>query len=278
MRQRHIIILVFLFLLVTVIGCKSSKTATEGDSGAGVETTKLLEEIAQSYKEWETFSTSGKITISGAMSFSTSMQLKMVHYKSISISIRPILGIEVAKLYIDKDSAVIVNKYHKVYTTIELENLTNVLPVNIGSIQDILLSRAFLLESGTLTPDNIKKFNVKTQSGKSDFILSPRKKNRQFSYEFEIDKEGKIEALNVYPAHSEKTYSAVYSDYDFTNEGKIAGNIALSTVIEDKNVVLGIKMNPSKTKWDGKVEDGISIGKSYRKVTIGELMSLLKDM
>lgn len=276
MKQRNIIILLFLLMLTAVTGCKSSKTATEGV--AGTETTKVLTEMAQSYRVWDTFSTSGKLSLSGAVSFSTSMQLKMVRNKCISISIRPILGIEVAKLYVDKDSAVLVNKYHKVYTTVELEHLADVLPVNIGTIQDILLARAFTLEDGTLTTDNIKKFSVKAQLENSDFVLSPRKKNKQFSYEFVINKDGRVEALNVRPSNSGKTYSVEYSDYGSADGGDVAGKIALSTTIEDKDIALGISMNSSKTKWDGNVDEGITVNKSYRKVTVSELISLLKQL
>lgn len=278
MKQGQSIIVSFLLMLTVLAGCKSSKTAVTSETDEGMRPEKALIEMAESYGIWDTFATSGKLSISGVVSFSTSMQLKMVRNKCISISIRPILGIEAAKVFIDKDSAVVVDKYHKVYTTIELKHLAKILPVNIGTIQDVMLARAFTLDNGTMTTDNVKKFNVKEKPGSNNFIVSPRKKDKNFTYEFEVNKDNRIAMLNVYPARSEKTYSAVYSDYGSTNFGDMAGKISLSTIIGDKGVTLGITMNPSKTKWNGNADESISINKSYRKVTITELISLLKQL
>ena len=275
----YLLMLVATAFLFTVSSCKSSKSVTE-DSEQGVEiaTSYVLQEMAQSYRTWDTFSTSGKISISGIASFSTSMQLKMSRGKCISISIRPLLGIEVAKVFIDKESATIIDKYHKTYTTIELKDLAHILPIDINDIQDILLARAFTLNDGTLSTENVNKFSISTAGMGNGYIVSPKKKNKDFTYEFLLNKDKQVEALNVYPSSSAKSYSAVYSDFATSQPGSEAANISVDTTIKDKAVSLNLYMNPSKTRWDAEVEESVSINKSYKEVTILELLKSLKSL
>ena len=146
MNRISVILSILILSTLCFYSCKSSKSSVEGESTAIPDVT--LQEMAQSYTDWNTYSTSGKLTLSGAASFSTSIQVKMTHNKSISISIRPVLGIEVAKVFVDNDSAVVIDKLHRVYTTIELERFKHILPVNIGNIQDIMLARPFTINDG----------------------------------------------------------------------------------------------------------------------------------
>lgn len=264
-----------MLVALVVTGCKSSKTSVDEGVIIDKSTEQVLTDVAASYRSWNTYSTSGKLSISGAMSFSTSMQLKMVHDKSVVISIRPVLGIEVAKIYVDNDSAVVVDKIHKVYASVELDRFANILPMNIGAIQDILLSRAFTLNDGTLSTDNLKKFSITALPSGNGYAVSPRKKADGFAYEFVLNNDKQMETLNVYPSGASKTYSAMYSD--FTTLGG-AENIKVSATVKNKDVTLGLYMNSSKTKWDSDVDESLSISKSYRKVTVTEMLSILKSM
>ena len=263
--------------MVIAIGfhsCKSSKKTTESSDNDIPAIT--LNDIASSYSDWESYSTSGKLSLSGAASFSTSMQIKMVHHKCISISIRPVLGIEVAKVFVNNDSAVIIDKMNKVYSSIDLSNLKNILPADISSIQDIILARPFLLKEGTLSVDNVKKFNI--SSSNDGYIITPRKKENSFSYLFGVNQNKQIESLSVFPTNSNKTYTAEYSDFVSENPGSEASKIKFDTSIQNLDISLSLYLNPSKTKWNSDIEESLSIGKSYKKVSILEHFELLKTM
>ena len=279
MKKIYLLQLIITLILISVTGCKSSKTITGGDKGdKDVVSEVVLQELADSYQAWSTYSTSGKISISGAMSFSTSMQLSMVRDKCISMSIRPILGIEVAKVFINTDSAVVVNKLQKVYTSIELKDLAHILPVDINDIQDIILARIFSINNGTLSSDNIKQFTVSHDGRNNGLLITPRNNSNKFSYEFSLNENKQVALLSVYPTGSAKQYTAIYSNHVSSGIGNEAENINIDTTIKDKELSLGLYMNSSRTKWDSNVEESISINKSYRKVSVMEFLTMLKSL
>lgn len=277
--MKKFLLLITTTILLIVTGCKSSKTTTQGnEDNINFVSETILQETAKAYSTWNTVSTSGRISISGAASFSTPMQLKMVKNKCIYISIRPILGIEAAKVFINSDSAVVVNKLNKVYTSIELHDFAHILPIDINALQDILLAKVFSLNYGTLSSDNLNKFTISEDILNNGFLIAPRNKSNKFSYEFLLNKNKQVTALNVYPSASTKQYSAVYSNHATTSAGSEAENINISTTIKDKELSLELYLNSSKTKWDSPVEETISLNKSYRKVSIMEFLSILKTL
>lgn len=277
--MKKFLLLITTTILLIVTGCKSSKTTTQGnEDNINFVSETILQETAKAYSTWNTVSTSGRISISGAASFSTPMQLKMVRNKCIYISIRPILGIEAAKVFINSDSAVVVNKLNKVYTSIDLHDLAHILPIDINALQDILLAKVFSLNYGTLSSDNLNKFTISEDILNNGFLIAPRNKNNKISYEFLLNKNKQVTALNVYPSASAKQYSAVYSNHATTSAGSEAENINISTTIRDKELSLELYLNSSKTKWDIPVEEAISLNKSYRKVSIMEFLSILKTL
>lgn len=275
MTRNLIYIFTLMLMLVGISGCKSSKSVTGSDISSS-QTSSVLQEVAASYRNWDSFSSSGKITLSGAASISSSMQIKMVHNKYITVSIRPILGIEAAKVYIDNDSAVVVNKLNKTYTSLPLSQFSHILPVDITTVQDIILARIFSVKDGALSVDNLKKFDISAEL--DDFIVTSRKKQNDFSYAFSLNNAKQLTSLTVSPSASSKKYTANYSGYDDGAIGTPASNIKLSTAIKGKDITFEMYLNPSKNKWDNNSDESFSIGKNYRKVTINEFITSLKSL
>lgn len=274
-KSYFILITAVVLFIVGMTGCKSAKTVT-GDAGEGViEAAALVQELAESYKPWNTYSVSGKLSLSGKSSFSTSIQLKLVKDKCLIMSIRPVLGIEMAKVFIDNDSAVVINKYNKVYTSMGLDIFSHVVPMNISALQDIFLSRVFSLNDGTLSSDNIKKFGVTIEE--NSVLIAPRKKPKDFSYMFAVNRNRQLEALSIQPSGSGKSYTAEYGGYN-SDAGGEASMIKLNTSIKGVAVSIGLNLNTSRAKWGAPVDEKLSINKSYKKVTLEEFFAILKSL
>ena len=96
------------------VGCKTPKSSVETSKKyEGLENQYTA--LVSSYKAWNTLQTSGKINIDMGKKVSSSIQIKMEKGKSIFISIRPMLGMEMGKIYMTSDSIYMLDKMNKRY-------------------------------------------------------------------------------------------------------------------------------------------------------------------
>ena len=70
--------------------------------------------------------------------------------KSIYISVRPMGIMEVGRLIIKGDTLLVIDKIHKRYILENAKLLTSGIHVDVNTLQDIFLGRAFVLGKGTL--------------------------------------------------------------------------------------------------------------------------------
>lgn len=270
---RHSIISMFsvamIALLAVTSGCKSSKQSADSSVYSGTETEETLKarfaNTVASYNEWTTFKTSGKFTIGGVASFSSSMQLAMVKGKAISISIRPFLGIEMGKLYITEDSIVIVNKMEKYYIAERLQLITNGIPFNINDMQNIFLARMFELGKGGVTTDaeTLKSITADAE-GLMNVKFEP--KNMGFDYLFAVNKDLEVKNLTVSFTGSQSDFFVNYYDYQTSVAGKIADTIEMLSKFGEKDFSLKFVYDSSRNEWNGDVDCSIQINSRYSRV------------
>jgi hypothetical protein len=148
--MNHIRIAVCSIVLLILAGCKGGKELIS-ERPVSQEVRNNFESLMASYPDWNTFSAKGSADLSfGASgSLSASTQLRMVRGEVLQISVRIILGIEVARLYMTPDSLFLVNKMQKQYVAASLQEIGEKLssPVSLQTVQDALLGRIFLLNS-----------------------------------------------------------------------------------------------------------------------------------
>lgn len=247
--------------------CSSAKKATETttDGDATAEMRQRFEKTIDSYKEWSTFRTSGRIKIGGSQKFSSSMQLQMVRGKSISVSIRPMLGIEMGKIYITSDSIIVLNKFEKYYIAENLKLISNGVPMNIDDMQNIFLARMFELGKGTLTADAATLKSVaKGEGSMMNVTLEP--KGLGFSYTFAVKSNCEVKALRVAVEGLEKDYYVNYYDHSNTDFGKIANTFELTSTMGDQDISLKFEYEPMYNEWNKAFTDRMPIDSRYRRV------------
>ena len=253
-------------------GCKSSKDIT-GPDYSKVEGSSRYDNIVSKYTDWETVSLNGKATFKAGAELNSSVQIKMVKDEMILVSIRPMLGIEIAKLYLKKDSVVFIDKYNKLYVEEDLTALTNKLPFTLSTIQNMILNRAFLLDGTTMsakTKKQVKLFDNKDGS----LIITPKEQMPGFVYSFITDAENNITNLQVVQLSNSKTYNAEYRNFKNDDTYKMAEYVGMETVIGNKNIVLNLNINTSRARWNEPVDTDIDLSKKYRKTTLKTYMEL----
>ena len=114
MKRTILFVLNIFLLLVLVSSCKSKQSIVQ-EVGETPVISKSKEEIRYnemlaSYGLWDTFVAQGNVSLGG---LSSSFELRMKHNEAVQISLRPFLGIEVARAIITTDSAFLYDKVKK---------------------------------------------------------------------------------------------------------------------------------------------------------------------
>ena len=259
------------FILITsflLVACGSKKNVVTDNPSVNtgsttVEMMKMAEKskIANSYGSWNTLQTSGNISLGGSKSLSSAMTMKMVRGKSIYISVRPFGVMEVAKV-------------HKRYLCENVKLITNGIPADVSTVQDIFLGRAFILGKGTYNNSLSSDCGLEEKDDKI-VLYPPKRKEGDFDYEFVFDKAYKILSASVSPIDSggNDNYTVVYDKVKKTVAGNVPQSLKMRTVISGSPAKLSLEYKDFK--WNEDVKIDTSLPKNYDRMKGSSLLNLL---
>ena len=263
-------------LVCFVASCSSSKKmAVSPDSSVGTiaDSGKRMEAIIGSQAQWETFTSSGKIRISGGKSLSSSMQIKMTRDKDINISLRPILGIEVAKLWFSGDSVVIVDKYDGIYIAERISELMGGIDLNVGILQNLLLGRVF-------NPSG-KELKAKDMTyGVTEGILSivPKETVLGHAINFMFDKDNQITQAQVLREDGSTTgFGAQYTSVaPCTLGGNVAKEVQTSISVGDTPYTL--QFSYGNISWNQPVNNELVIPSNCQRIDAKKMFKAIENI
>lgn len=281
MNKSSIIIALLAAILAMSTSCRSAQKAMVSETRSG-EIAESVEAdwsnsafnpltVAAAAPEWTDFSASGNIMVSTTGSLSSAIQIKMVRGRSISISIRPLLGIEMGKLFVDKDSVTLVDKYHNIYVR---ESVSQLLGNGIGlyALQNLLLSRPFDLTDGAISASNAYHFSATAPDNERRWQMRPAKANQLFGYFFDMI-ENNVSRFNV-TLNNGQQYAMDFSAFKPVDGKVIATSISAHIEIGGTNVGMDLKYTKS-IRWNSGVTDYIRIPDGARRYSLAQLLKSL---
>lgn len=232
-----------------------------------------LSALAAGQLGWNTMQAGGSVKFDGGKVFSSAMQMRMIRNQSIYISLRPMLGIEVAKIVITTDSLLVVDKYHKRYIAEPLSLITNGIPVTVSTMQDIFLGRSFVLGSGSVSSSTKQLARLAPQG--AHYRLTPAEQPREFHYGFDYDGNNRILMLEVTPTRGKQTpYKATYSDVQTTLAGNIAHHTEVSATVGSNSLKIIIDLK--NVTWNTSLSIEASKPENYKRMDGHQITSILE--
>ena len=128
----------------------------------------LLNKIDSNRINFQTFTAKVNIDYRGSdgKNYNVNANVRMYKDSAIWISANAILGIEVLRLFITKDSMKLLDKYNKLYTARSIDYLqeATTLPLDLNTLQDVIIGNPVLLNSNivsyTTTADQISLMSL----------------------------------------------------------------------------------------------------------------------
>lgn len=272
----------FLYLFIALVLCGTAVSCSTQRSAGTAQTTPSTEtrapqiaELAGSCNEWESFYAPFSFRLSKPANFSFSGRATMVYGKAINLSMR-ILGMEVGVVYIDNDSAIVLDKYHKYYLSLPLSSVTARTSVTLSDIQSIMLGQPVYPGKGPLSRiKNPGELFSQSQSG-NRLILTPRKSPKGATWYLTLAPGPQLSSITVEP-DGLAPFVATFSDIVSSVAGSVASDINVTGSVGKKELDAEIEWNMNRAEWNGSRTVDKPSYKGYKKLDINEMLKALKN-
>lgn len=160
------------FLTVWVMVITAVIPVLSKDKDADALCQEVVEAVTADYKEWNKAGWTGKLS-TDMLPVSATMKVYMERGKLTMISLRAPLFGEVARIEVDADSILMVNKMKKRYYSKSLKEYSAVAPDLNEDLQALLLGRMFVIGSGELNKECASQVVVFPDNDSGTFMIVP---------------------------------------------------------------------------------------------------------
>lgn len=268
---------ILLLLIIGVYSCKSTKRITQADSALEDKTSsELFKDILFKGLEYKTFSSKLNMTIStGTKTLSSKGSLRIVNNEAILLSVQPLFGIEMFRLYVEPEHIIILDRMNKRYVKESFEDIKGKNPVgfNFYTLQSLFTNNLFIPEKSSVSLKDYKTFRY--SEGENYYILAARDKKSNIDYTFSVNGNDQITLteLNM-PANQ---YSLQWNYDQFTLMNNLFFPYEMKIVASTQKRNLNTNISLSSISLNESLSLDTSIPDSYTKVELKDVLKMLAD-
>lgn len=275
-------ILLAVILTASIAGCRSQKEAASAGSDlresvavpANTALNSRYTMLTESWKPWNDVEVGVKVSLTSPAKLNAAGKAWMKRGEWISISVR-MLGFEVATLWVDRDSVVAVDKFHKKYVSQPTKKLLGDANVTIEDIQDMLMGRAFIAGRGTASVADRKLFDF--EQADNGWYLLPRSQPEMYNYGFLASNTSNSLRGAIVEVKNFGTVSANYNDiFESRTCGWFAQEVKLETS-RGKKIAVTLRWDLNGSKFNTGVVKSCRIPDNCERIEMSSLTSLLKS-
>lgn len=267
----------FLLILVTLLSaCSSQKKVIGSLTGPNPERARFEAVVANHYK-YEAVQSKVKVSM-GSSSLNGKFCLESGKRLCLSVN-APLLGFEVARIEATADSAILVDKFDKVYTVVTLGELTKMEALaghEMEALECLMLGRIFIPGKGQATSKDYGTMEWSTATSGDDPLSTGVYKGKNYDLAYTINSSGQLTSTSLTMSDGNKAVWQ-YASYQEVDKKKLpVSELIKATSNEKKELQAGISFsNPTlgESTWRD-----FEPNASYRRVTLQELGEILKKI
>lgn len=280
MRLRYLFITAITFIILTLSSCGSGKHAAGSQGYENInpdavlgkkELNSLFTSLTARYGDWHDVKVPVKVRLKSPTSFNISGNMTMVKDESIYLSLR-FFGMEVASVMITSDSVYALYKMDKIYMAEDISEAIDDFPAAVGNMQSLIMGQAFKLGQYS-----IEASQCSLAGTGREWLITPGGAPVGVNYEFAVAlPDNQVRTMSVtFPGR--KPVKALYSDYQPTPTGTVAGVTEFVVESEKATLDVDLEFNYSKAEWNMGDVKRFSIPRGYRRVTKADLVKMFKS-
>ena len=280
MKTHHLLKYCASLLLLLFIGmyaCKSKEKIIQADSALEHKAnSKLFEDIMYKGLKFNTFSSKLSMTIStGTKTVSSKGNLRIVNNEAILLSVQPLFGIEMFRLYVEPDHLIVLDRMNKRYVKETFDDLTekNSIGFNFYSLQSLFTNNLFVPEQSSISASDYRKFKYSETS--EQYILSASDKKSNIDYSFSINGNDQITLTQL--ALPKKNYSLHWNYSQFSLMRDLFFPHEMMVVASTQKNKLNASFSLSDINLETQMDLETTIPSSYTKMELSEVLKMFSD-
>jgi hypothetical protein len=257
--------------------CKSKEKIIQADSALEHKAnSKLFEDIMYKGLKFNTFSSKLSMTIStGTKTVSSKGNLRIVNNEAILLSVQPLFGIEMFRLYVEPDHLIVLDRMNKRYVKETFDDLTekNSIGFNFYSLQSLFTNNLFVPEQSSISASDYRKFKYSETS--EQYVLSASDKKSNIDYSFSINGNDQITLTQL--ALPKKNYSLHWNYSQFSLMRDLFFPHEMMVVASTQKNKLNASFSLSDINLETQMDLETTIPSSYTKMELSEVLKMFSD-
>ena len=267
-----------LLLLLLLGGCKSSKQVGAVAPGVAKAKQVFLQAMEEQALHYQTLTArlGVEINLPNLQVNSTRVDLKMIKDSAFQLSVQPLLGIELFRIEVSRDSIKVLDRMNKRYLAENYEALRAQTPItfNFYNLQALFTNRLFLPGEQTVSESQYDRFRF-DQSGTT--VLIQAKDPMGLRYTFEADGEEKLLATEMTDAKGQYRLRWGYADFRVVEKQLFPQRMTVEAFKED-NSEGNVQWGVTRMRLDEPVKLDFVIPAKYTQITFEQLVRTLKHL
>ncbi len=220
---------------------------------------------------------SSKLTMevaSGTRSFSSKANLRIVKDKALQISIQPLFGVEMFRLFITPDTVFVLDRMNKRYVLESFISLKEIYPVGFDyyTLQALFANALFLSGKREVDTGDYDAFHYDRTSDQN-YFLTARDADSGIDYSFTVNGNDRITFTHLMQPEKKQYMQWEYHNFVALNNSLFPHKMKMTLSSESR------KMNAELLFSDMVIDDPLqlepNIPQSYSKTSIQEVMKIL---
>ena len=266
-----------ILLLVGMYSCKSKERIVQAESELEDKTNAhLFEDVLIKEINFTTFSSKMNMSFStGRRVLNSRATLRIIRDEGIQLSLQPVFGIEMFRLYMQPDCIIILDRMNKRYVHESIDEIKKKFPIGFDfyTLQSLFTNALFIPEQSNISTNDYKKFKYSKSSG--NYLLSASDKRSNIDYSFCVNGNDQITLAQMYM--SARNYALDWSYDEFVLTDSLFFPLEMKILATSKKRKIDTSMALSSISLDEPLTLDSSIPSSYTKVELEEVIKLLSD-
>ena len=277
-RLSKYLLALLLLLFVGIYSCKPKKRIVQAESALkDKENSHLFKDVLTKELKYSSFSSRMNMTVStGKRTLSSKAALSIVRDEAIQLSIQPLFGIEMFRLYVQPDCIIILDRMNKRYVREYFADIEGQIPIGFDfyTLQSLFTNALFISDQAAVSVNDYKKF--KYSQSFDNYKLSARDNKSKIDYSFFVNGNDQITLAQLYMSSRNYELDWGYNEFTLIDE-RLFFPLEMNVKATTQKRKLESSMSLSSINLDDTLTLDSSVPSSYAKVELKEVIKLLSD-